>query len=278
MGRGRWARSSLAAFGVAWLALEPVGFFLGGDWSHYGWLGYLGLVVVSAIAGYGLALPRLPIERALAGSKVRVRIAEGDLLDQQGNLVIGVSDCFDTALTGGIISPRSLQGQALERLYGGEAAALDADIEEALRAGGAQGAEAGTKSYGKRVRFDIGTTAVVERDQRRLFLLVYGRMPDRPPIQVEVRKEDFHLALVRLWEAVREWGQRDELHVPLLGGNFARLRSTRTQLVQTIALSFIAAQGPAEVAPVMTLWLRQEEMGDVDLPALTVWLNSVCGA
>jgi Domain of unknown function (DUF6430) len=51
---------------------------------------------------------------------ITLRILAEDLFEQQAHLVVGFSDTFDTALTGArLISPASVQGQLLQRLYSG---------------------------------------------------------------------------------------------------------------------------------------------------------------
>jgi hypothetical protein len=277
VGRGQLVRNVLAAFGLSWLAVEPAAFFLGGGNGRLGWTGYFVLLAVAGLAGYLRSLPRLPLKRSLAGSKVMVRIAEGDLLDQTGNLIVGTNDFFDTTTAGGVISPASLQGLVAARLYDGDLPSFDQAIADSLALSRETGEVVGEKEYGKKVRYPIGTTAVVDRGPRRVFLVAYGRMPKALPVRVSVDRADFHHALIALWDQVRDRGQREALHVPILGGNFARFHGTLTQLVQTIVLSFIGAQGPAEVSPVLTMWLRPEDTLRVDLPALAVWLDSVCG-
>lgn len=270
-------RNSLATLGFIWLVLEPAAFFLKAEHWRRGWHVYLVVLGASLIVGYLLALPRLPIERSLMSANVTIRIQEGDLLAQVGNLAVGINDCFDTTTTDGVISPNSLQGKVVANSFGGNTSALDEAIEADLALTAESGVLDTGKTYGKKTRYPIGTTVVIEQGEQRFFMVAYGYMPAELPVRVAVDKADFHRALLMLWDKVRERGQRDELHVPLLGGDFARLGMTRTQLIQVVLLSFIGTQGSAEVAPAFTLWLQPKDARAVDLPALGVWLDSVCG-
>lgn len=260
-----------------WLGVEPLTAFQVWNGSGHGAILYAAMVLVGAIAGYFITVPRLPLEREVARSKVTVRVSVGDILEQEGNIVVGTNECFDTELTGGIISPNSLQGQLLERVYKNNVEDLDNDVDAFFAETGAVSEKAPEKTYGKKRRYEIGSTAVIARGKQRFFLLAYGRMPDSVPVKVMVDKGDFHKALVQLWTELGSWGQREPVHVPLLGGNFARFHGTQTQLLQMILLSFIATQAPDEVGTDFTVWVHPDQLQRIDLPALAVWLDSVCG-
>jgi hypothetical protein len=109
---------------------------------------------------------------------ITVRILVGDVFEQQAHLVVGFSDTFDTALTGArLISPASVQGQLLQRLYGGDVATLDREITSALH--GLQPTlteRRGAKHAGKLKRYPIGTVAVLGPQSRLLFAVAYSSM------------------------------------------------------------------------------------------------------
>ena len=122
-------RDGFAALGLLVLLLEAVSFVLPDDVPS-GWpLGVL-LGVVSIGLGLYRAWPR-PIEYSYDSPKTRIRIIEGSLFDESCHLVIGTCDTFDTAVPT-VIAKASVQGQALERLYGGDVAQLDSDLAQAL--------------------------------------------------------------------------------------------------------------------------------------------------
>lgn len=272
-GKRALIRGFLVGFGGLWLALEPLGYFF--PKLELGWQGYVALLVLAALGALWTARPRTVVERDLPPSDVHIEIRVGDLLEQTGNVVVGVTDTFDTELEGGVISPRSVQGQLLTRAFGGDRAELDAAISRAVAAD--KGVEDPTKQFGKRSRFPIGTVAVVERGEARYFLPVFTRMSSDLPPRVSSSVEDLYVALARTWNAVDDGGHREPVHSAVMGSNLARLGLTRTLLIQVLVLSFIASSrrgGP----PRLTVWVHDGDRDTVDLQMLDEWLRGLCAA
>lgn len=275
VGRQRLLSVFLTAFGGLWLLLEPLAAFDVWD-LHGGITGYLVLVGVSAVAALFFARPSSKLTRKLHPSDTEISICVGDLLEQENNVVVGVSDAFDTATDAGVISPQSLQGQLLARIYSQDRSAFDADLETALA--GHPSTRDESKTFGKSDRYPLGTAAVVNKGRQRFFLLAYTRMPSTPPAEVECTVGDLELALVELWRAVRASGQNETVHLPIVGSHLARLGLSRTLLVQMIVLSFVAVSARGQVTSSLKIWVRPEDREHVDMAALRPWLKAVCGA
>jgi hypothetical protein len=90
------------------------------------------LVVVSLLAALWRSRPRNRFEFKLPPSDLTIAIEVGDVLAQEGNVVLGSNDVFDTSLSDEIISPRSVQGQLLQRTFDGDASHLDEQITSSL--------------------------------------------------------------------------------------------------------------------------------------------------
>ena len=95
-----------AVFGALWIALEPAGLFFP-DAFDWGWPGYLALLAASAALAIFYARPRDEIARALPPTDVKVTIRVGDILEQNGNVIVGSNDAFDTQLEDQVISANS---------------------------------------------------------------------------------------------------------------------------------------------------------------------------
>jgi hypothetical protein len=263
-----------AVFGGLWIALEPAGLFLP-DAFDWGWAGYLSLLVASAALAILYARPRDEIARALPPTDVRVAIRVGDILGQTGNVIVGSNDVFDTQLEDEVISPVSLQGQLLLRVFEGNRAELDDQIDASLAA--VDGTPDPDKTFGKRDRYPIGTVAMVRRGSSRYFLPAFARMSTSMPANVRASIEELEIALAKTWQATNVAGQHEPVHAPIVGSRLARLGVSRTLLAQMIILSFIAATrsgGP----PSLTLWISPHDRDDVDMLVLDDWLRGLCTA
>lgn len=91
-----------------------------------------GLAILTLSVLYGLvqSWPR-PIEQAYSSPNTVIRVLKGDILEEECHLVIGACDTFDTQPPN-IIAKDSLQGQLLDRLFGGDVGELDRRVTEAL--------------------------------------------------------------------------------------------------------------------------------------------------
>ena len=130
------------------------------------------MVAATAIVG-GLAWswPR-PITEEYDAPKTKITIAKGNLFDEKGHLVVGTNDTFDTE-TPVIIAKNSLQGQALDTLFGGDLRELDAQLGAALSNKQVIGTIA---KPGKQTRYGVGTIATLKHGARLVFFLAYTEM------------------------------------------------------------------------------------------------------
>lgn len=272
--RRRWLSTFVATLGGAWLVIEPGGLFLP-DAFRWGWLGYGGLILVSALVSSYAARPRHTVVRALPPTDVKVTIRVGDLLAQAGNVVIGSNDTFDTQFDEDVISPGSIQGQLLTRIFGGDRAELDRQLAASLD--GLPFERDQAKTFGKSDRYALGTVAIVRRGEACYFLPAFATMTSTHPAHVTSSAEHLQVALARTWERINAAGGRKPVHVPIIGSNLGRIGLSKTLLIQMIVLSFVAETrrgGP----PALTVWVREDDVEDIDFAVLDEWLRGLCAA
>lgn len=176
-----------------------------------------------------------------------VVLVMGDLFDEQADLVVGFSDTFDTATSGSaVISPSSLQGQLVDRVFHGDVAALDAALDRALAAHEVAVVETReAKNHGKLNRYPVGTVAVLEHDRRRIYAVALSQLQND---LLAVSDPDFiRLSLQNLWPQVRRHGRGRALAMPIIGSGLARLTLSREELADMILSSY---REHARVAPV----------------------------
>lgn len=195
------------------------------------------------------------------------------MLSQRGNIIVGTNDTFDSQFEEGVISEESVQGQLLARTFGGDRNHLDRLIDKSLA--GTPSEEDGTKQFGKTRRYPIGTVAVVEFGDARYFLPAFTKMSAGRPPHVNSTIEWLQISLARTWEAISQAGQREPVHLPVIGSHLARLGVSRTLLIQMIVLSFIAAD-PRRVASHLTVYVNPADENTVDMAVLDEWLRGVC--
>jgi hypothetical protein len=270
-GKRRLRAAFIGIFGGVWLAVEPAGLFFP-DEFQWGWAGYLGLAGCSALAAVYVSKPPTEISRSLPPTNVSVAVRVGDVLAQNGNVVVGAADTFDTQPENDVISLASVQGQLLARSFGGDRAILDQLIGASIGPGQIDG----SKTFGKRSRYPIGTVAVVRQGQTRYFLAAFTRMSVSLPAHVESSAEDLLVALARTWQQINAAGNGEPVHTPIIGSNLARLGLSKTLIIQLIVLSFIAATRKGSGPSALTIWIREEDRTAIDLAEVDEWLRGLC--
>ncbi|MGO6727259.1 macro domain-containing protein [Rhizobium ruizarguesonis] len=233
--------------------------------------GSLTIVAVASIA-YGLvkSWPR-PIEMEFSAPKTKIRIIKGDLLEQDGHIVVGVCDTFDTE-TPNIISRNSLLGQTISNLYGGDTKQIDRLLEKALENEKPVGE---IKKDGKTSQYELGTVAVVRHEPRFVFFLAYCEMNERNEAFGTV--DAVWKSLSSLWAAQSVHGNHSSISVPVIGGGQARMSSLlpAQDSIRIIALSFMFASRKHKVSDELRIVVQPADYDRLDRMELQSFLSSL---
>lgn len=236
------------------------------------WWYLSGVFLASVLYALVHAWPRSAYSRHFPVPDTEISIVVGDLFEQEGHLVIGMSDTFDTE-TPEIIKSRSIQGQLLSREYHGDLTRFDAELDTALRATHVVGSETEvSKPRGKRRRYAMGTVAVLGTVDRRYFCVAYSRMSNMNVAQSSV--SDLWSSLSNTWQAVREKGHREVVSIPVVGSDLARLSNqlSRADLVRLILLSFLTASREHVVTSHLRIVIHSKDAERLDLRELADFL------
>ncbi|MFN8584878.1 MAG: DUF6430 domain-containing protein [Dehalococcoidia bacterium] len=198
----------------------------------------LAAFVTALILGmmWGLQKCTLPSSRQGSRGRTKVRIAVGDLLEapQNAHLVIGVNERFDSSV-GDRVSPRSLHGQMIERLFNGDQSRFEREVDKGLSTSGAEPTV--KEVYGERAVYPVGTTVALQSGVRRIFVVAIART-NTANHEASCTVEELWNSLVSLWPTVRQQSNGQPCFVPVLGTGFARV-PLRHQAVLELLLSSI---------------------------------------
>jgi DNA-binding SARP family transcriptional activator len=217
------------------------------------------------------------VQRQFSGLRVRLSVVRGDLFEQKGvNLVVGFTDTFDTSTERSeLISPESVQGQLLHRLYGGDVKGLDKELRRALRGVNPVGRESARDKKGKQLRYPIGTVVALPHEDRWIFGVAYTRQGN--DLVGSSSREELRLSLEQLWIAVVRRGQLKPVAIPLVGSGLSRVPDvTGTGLLTLIVDTFVRAGWTGSVvAQELRIVVRPQDLGMIDLPAVERYLDSL---
>ncbi len=229
------------------------------------------MLLPSLVVGLIFSWPR-PIEVVFSAPNTKIRVVKGDLLKQDQHLVIGICDTFDTEIPN-IISRNSLQGQALDVLFGGDIRQMDRHISQALQG---QPIVGSIKKPGKTEKYGIGTVAVTKHGARRLFFVAYCEMNDRNEASGTI--DNVWKSLLALWAEVSAHGNGLALSIPVIGGGQARGISSllpAQDAIRLIALSFMFASRKAKVCDELRIVVTPDNFVRLDRLEIQSFLSSL---
>lgn len=249
--------------------VELVNFFWSGKIvAAAPWL-FPAIVAGSVLFGLWRAWPR-PIRQVYSSPSTTINLKEGDLFAQDGHLVVGTCDTFDTAFP--IIAKTSIQGQFLDQVFEGDAAELDRQIEAALSS--AQPVGTVTKP-GKSDRYEIGTVATLRGDGKKFFLVAYTEMNERNEARGTV--DGVWKSLSNLWSEVRAQSNGGVVCIPIIGGGQSRISQVLPiqDSVRFVILSFMLASRQEKVCDELRIVARSREYARLDRLELQAFLSSL---
>lgn len=232
-------------------------------------------MVVSVVYGLYRSWSR-PVWQSYQLPNTEIHVVVGDLFEQEGNIVVGMADTFDTEPPH-IIERHGVQAQLLERFYHGDRSALDNSLVDAL-AGVERIGEFAPEDgkAGKQVIYPVGTVAAIAHTARRLvFCVAYTQMNSRCEARGSV--DGVWRSLTNLWDEVRARGNGDPISIAVIGGGQARIAQylPAQDSIRFIALSYMFASRKEKVASRLNIVVRPSDVDRLDMLELQAFLKSL---
>lgn len=227
-------------------------------------------LLLCALIGLGLSWPR-PIECDYEAPQTTIKIIKGDVFDQSHNLVIGITNSFDTE-TPNIIERKSLLGQAIDRLYGGDFKRLDADLTAALVGKPIIGE---IEKPGKQHLYELGTVVAVPNGPSKVFFSAYAEMSVNNSASTHI--EILTKSLYSLWDEFIAQGNCQPLAITPWGGGPSRISSVlpAQDSIRLIILSFMFASRKQKVSDELTVVVPEAIFKKLDRLELLAFLSSL---
>lgn len=265
-----FAIQSFAAVGFLAVFIELYDVFQPGTISKSDWPAPLAVVALALVYASFRSWPR-PIEQEYSRPNTKIRVVVGDLFDQEANLVIGMTNTFDTSVPH-VISSGSVQAQFLERVYASDTTALDADLAKSLAGVATTGSIA---KEGKTEVYPPGTIAVLRQNRRHYFCAAYTQMNERNEAHGTVA--DIWRCLENLWDEVRARSNGDPVAIPVIGGGQARISQIlpAQDSIRLTILSFLLASRDRPVCDRLDIVVREQDVRSLDMLELQAFLTSL---
>lgn len=243
------------------------------DLPIIGWGGFAGIIVVSLLIAFMQTRPKTTISRQFNIPDIKITVTSGDLFGEEGHLVIGMNDVFDTEI-GEIISKRSVQGQFLEKVYEGNTKRLDKDIKESLLEYDMTPVKDASKKLGKNDRYPIGTTAVLSGSGNKYFCCAYSSM--NADCVASSTIGNVQSALEQLWQCVRNKGEQKTLSMPVIGLGLSRITGiTYTDSIKLVLMSFLYYSRLSPITKDFRIVIGDNDFNKIDMLELENFIENL---
>lgn len=265
--------SVLHAMGIMWVVVEISSFFsneFSTNIKPYWWLFLLG----GLIMGLARVWPARRIYNRIANTDIIIEILVRNVLEVEGDLIVGSNTTFDTSIEDNTISSKSIQGQFTEKYC--DIGQLDQQIENSLTDIRSVELDPGIKPYGKRSEYDIGTIASVRFGNKRAYFVAIAKLNAHRVATAS--RIDIANSLPMIWEYIRERGGIEPLACPILGSGYSRMNATREETIREIIKSFIAGSLQGKFCEKLSIAIATKDYiyGRVNLPKLKQFLEHEC--
>lgn len=161
-------------------------------------------------------------------NNLTVKVAEGDLFSfaKDGNyVVIPVNEYFDTLVDDKVIHQNTLHGQFINRYYHYNRNELHEQIESFFSANGIIGEQdVNRKSEGYKVKYPLGTSAIIEKDNTHFVLLALTHFDEQDHAYVEL--SEFGRSISMMYNFISNKVGGKPVYMPLMGMGMSRLNQT----------------------------------------------------
>lgn len=267
----KFLTKTFALLGTVTAVVKGVAALLPGrtDWLDSGAVFVIAMIFCTLI-GITLTWPR-PIQCEYASPQTKIKIIKGDLFEQDGSIVVGITNSFDTEIPK-IIEQKSLLGQAIARLYGNDWKRLDAELEEALKMKPVIGTIA---KAGKQNLYEPGTVATVANGPRQIFFSAYAEMSgnNNAGTKIEVVTKSLYM----LWDEVGRRCNGQPISIVPWGGGLSRISSVlpAQDSIRLIILTFMFASRHQKVSDELTVVVPEPFFKSLDRMELQAFLTSL---
>lgn len=263
-------RTFLSSVGILWLFVEMYNGLMPKDIDCSFWC----LILIAFILGIiwffldGFLITgflKRKIEIRSNAFDTRIIIQFGDLFEQDGWKAVPVNEFFDSLVDDKHVSSESLHGIFLQKLWGGNIADWDKQIDNSLSDN--DFIEQIDRKSGKTKRFKIGTTAIAEKDGNK-FLCVALTKTNIGSLQADATSIDLIQSLNGLLIKSREVCAGASLNIPLLGSGLSRTGIKLNILVDLILMVIFEESKKAKVTEEIRIILPKDKTKEIDLNTL----------
>lgn len=234
----RAALNALATVGGIWTVTEIFtrAYAPANEWLDHNGDKYIYFVIISStISLLTYAYEPRSVKFNIPTTPTEVSLKFSDLFESRTNIVVGANEFFDCEV-GHFVSKRSLHGQVIEKIYGGDKDRFKSEVDAALV--GFSGNVIQRNGNSRNIAYPIGTTAILQQGGYKIFLVALSRTnPNTAKAQCDL--PSYWAALLGVLHAVHNNSNGFPVTLPLLGGGLAGLNLEPQHLLRSLTLALV---------------------------------------
>lgn len=231
----------------------------------------LGLLILISTC-YGLITVRTKSKITLSLTpKVKAKIYEGDLLAQNGVIVIPVNDYFDTIVDNKIISENTLHGMFIKRFFGGDEKNLKSQITKELSALTPASVNT-TRKNGNKKRYPLGTVVEVTKDGGVFYLVALTRFNENH--RAEIKNTEYQQVICSLFSYIHQFSQGRKVNLPLMGSGHSGVNLSKQKLLEFLLFS-ISMNDNLTLIDGIDIVLHSSNKNEINLTMTEILFNSI---
>jgi hypothetical protein len=255
-------KEALVVFGVVLGIYQGILFFFPDIIEKItGWCPLVAIFVISVICGRCRTWKVAKINFKIPHKNTTIEILFGDLFMQDGLKAIAVSEFFDSEI-GNPVSKISLHGVFIKKYLGGYSKTFDDIIDPQLA--NVESIKVAEKIEGKRLRYPIGTTAIIETNGTKYIMFALSKV-DPSTCKADCDVATMWQALQKLWEKGRIVSGGSPINVPLIGSGQSGVGLPARDLLNLIILSAITKTYRQRITDKIRVVLRKDLFDEIDL-------------
>ena len=226
----------------------------------------LGALAVSWFVIDGLCVSGFLIRRVtvkMPHIRTNINIFTGDLLSQEGCAIVPANDFFDNVVNEDLVAAKSIDGQMIERFWGGNIAGMDAEALRQLEGETYEMIERDAPA--KTRRYKLGTSIVLRASEKLRIIWVALTTTDVATNKTHADLDDLALAIRAALIKARNRGNGDILNIPLMGGGLSRTGMGSAFLLNLLIGIIVDESKKQSITESINIVLTKSALEDVNL-------------
>ncbi len=211
---------------------------------------------------------------SLNGSDLEIELKYCDIFSQDGAKIIPVVDTFDTDFNNNLVDQNTLHGMVISKFYSNKILILDNEIASSLSNTKSKPLLTNNNLKGKKQKYKIGTTVILEPHQEYFYLTALTSMTETG--NVKIQSSYLYDFLTNIWQFIPDHGKNfNTINIPIIGKGINRLppEFTHDRILLEIVNSYMTAVREKAFCKKLRICIFYKESSYIDLEKIVSYIE-----